>query len=182
MIDFAAFRNNIRTGLQTYLRNYYAGILVIQINPDAGKPKNPATNKPALPYMTMNFTSPYIPEGMQAIETIETIPHPGPNWSHDIEYTRHSNDTMSASWNVYDNDIDRAHSVALRAQQWFAYDGLDYLRTKGVVVVSRTAVQNRDVFLVDQWDRRLGFDVIFRVLSEIKRVVPTIESADIERK
>lgn len=166
MIDFVTLRNYIRKGLQAYLRNEdgYEEILVVQFNPDAPEPPKP--------YLTMNFTSPFIPGGVE----IEEVANKGD----DVQYTRYSNDTMSSSWNVYSDDIDEAHKIALMAQRWFIYDGRDYLKGKDIVVVEWTGIQNRDIFVVDAWERRLGFDTIFRVLSKIEKTVSTIETVDIK--
>ena len=173
MIDYTQTRTDILTGLRDYIRGTHDGLLIIEQNPSAKEPDRP--------YLTMQLTSPYIPEGQQAIEETELVAHADPAWDWDIEYTRHSNDTMSCSFNIYGENADQAINIGLLAQEWFKFNGLDYLRGKGVVVVECMALQNRETYVVDSWERRQGFDVIFRVLSTVKRVVPTIESADIER-
>ncbi len=166
MIDFPTTSNFIRFGLQTYLREKYEGILVIEFSP--GVPQ------PAMPYLTMNFTSPLIPGKVEIV------------WQRDsesgIEYARYSHDTMVASWNVYHDDTDEAHEIALKALRWFVYDGRDYLKQEDFVVADFTGIQNRDIYVVNAWERRLGFDVTFRVLSEVAGVLDSIETADIQHK
>lgn len=173
MIDFARIRTDILIGLRTYLRTQYAGIFVIEANPGAPKPSKP--------YLTMLFTSPYIPEGERSIITYANVPSLDPNFDFDLEETRYSNDTMSCSFNIYGQDPDEAVQVGLMAQEWLKFKGLDYLRSKGIVVEECMSLQNRDTYIVDSWERRQGFDVIFRALSSIKKITPTIETVETER-
>ena len=174
MIDFAQIRTDVLTGLCNYLRQVYADILVIEANPGA--------KEPLKPFLIMNFTSPYIPEGIQAIEETAMVAHPEPEWDYDVEYTRYSNDTMSCSFSIYGENPDQAVDIGLLAQRWFKFDGWDYLKSKGIIVVDCMALQNRDVYIIDSWQRRQGFDVIFRVLSKVKKVVPTTETVDLIQK
>ena len=173
MIDYVQIRNDILAGLRSYLRqNTEHNQLLVNESNQKGK-------EPERPYLIFSFTSPYVPEGVNATEKTELVSHPEPEWDHDIKYSRISNDTMSCSFTVNGQNPDQTINIGLLAQEWFKFTGLDYLKSKGLVVVECMELQNRDTYAVDNWERRQGFDVIFRVLGEIERTVKTIESVDI---
>ena len=165
MIDFISLRDDLRLKLQNYLREEYEDLLVINMNPDAPQPPTP--------YITMDWTSPYIPRG-EGIYTLE-------DKNDDLEEARYSNDEMSASFNIYSDDRDEAHKVALWAARYFLFDGLSELKEDGLIVIDVSGIQNRDTYVVDEWERRLGFDVTFRILSKVKRTTGTIETVGLER-
>ncbi len=175
MINYTQIKNDILVSLRDHLRDEYEDLLVIEQDPNAREPESRL-------YLTMHFTSPFISEGYQGILETELVDHPDPAWDYDIQYTRYSNDTMSCSFTIYGQNPNQAVQVGLMAQGYFKFIGLDNLRSKGIVVVECMELQNRDTYVVDSWERRQGFDVVFRVLGEVQRIVPTIESADIERK
>ncbi|MDD5484055.1 MAG: hypothetical protein PHP98_10495 [Kiritimatiellae bacterium] len=182
MLDFAAVRNNIQAGLQAYLREAYDGILVVFVNPEAPEPPQP--------YITMNFTSLYIPEPGRAPEFEEIVPYDPSRWGHDppkdfesdVRITRRSNDEMVCSFTVHAADRDQSHAIGLAAIRWFEVDGYGWLKNRGIIPAEIMALTSRDAYLIDAWQRRVGFDVRFRVTSSIARYSDTIETADIQRK
>ena len=160
-------------GLRTHIRTKYAGFLIIESNPDAPNPPKP--------YATIQFITSLLPEGIMDNETAEEIASADSNFDKDIKYTRFSNDEMTVSFNIYGSNADQSVIIGLLAQEWLLYAGYDYLHNKGIVIVDVMELQNRDTYVVDAWERRQGFDVMIRVLSKINKIVPTIETADIER-
>lgn len=182
MLDFIAIRDAIQAGLQGYLRGAYPGILVVFAN--SGMPA------PRRPYVAMNFTSPYIPEPGQAGMHMEIVPYDPARWGHnppkdfesDVQHTRRTQPEMVCSFTVYDNDQDRAPAIGLTAIRYFDVDGYAALKAQGIIPAEIMALQNRDVYLVDAWERRVGFDVRFRVSTAISHYSDTIETVDVRQK
>ncbi len=166
VINLADIRTHILTGLRDHLRQQWAGVTVVMAEPD--KPE------PDMPYLTMNFTSPYIPEPGLPSETLADA-------GQDLELTQKRHVTAVCSFNVYERDYDLSREIGLEAQAWFEFYGYDHLCLQGVVVVEVMSLQNRDVYTEDAYDRRVGFDVRFRLGSSLSRVITTIETVDVSK-
>ena len=166
MYDHSQIRQDIITGLRDYLRNDYADILIISINPDAPEP--------AKPFMVMNVTSAFVPERGLHAERWVYNPDTGK-----LDNTMTQNATMSCSFSVYSDAHDEAHDIGLKAISYFEMHGYEYLQSKGVVAAEIRSLQNRDIYQEDRWERRVGFDVIFRMYSAITNEVDRIVTADV---
>lgn len=69
---------------------------------------------------------------------------------------------------------------ALRAQDWFKTAGRDDLKVLDVVVVNIGSIENRDILIGDEWERRMGFDVDFRTANVAIQPLDWIEKANIK--
>ena len=159
MIKLSEIRKDLVNKLQDYL-----DITVILGNPDGPKPEEP--------FVVLNFTSPYVPSGSYAEETED---------AEDcyVKTTRTSWDTMVASISVYADD---ELETALQALEYFLFYGHEELRQAGLVVIETTALQNRDVYVIDHWERKTGFDVTFRVVSHLEDYQHSIQTISKEEK
>jgi len=89
------------------------------------------------------------------------------------------------SFTVHSKDADDAYQRCYALIEFFDFTGRDALRDVGIIVVNVTNVQNRDVFLTIEYERRVGCDVRFRVLNR-SELIPDpdagdfIESAEIQ--
>ena len=157
MIDFEHIQKTLVNKLQDELQ-----VPVIVANPDGPKPQEP--------FVILNFTSPYIPSGSYVEETKD---------EEDcyVEIKRTSWDKMVASLTFYGDD----NKNGLKALDYIQFKGYDELRKEaGLVLVSNTALQNRDVYVIDQWERKTGFDATFRVVSETLKQIDSIQSVNKE--
>lgn len=78
---------------------------------------------------------------------------------------------------------DKATSIenAMKARDWFKTAGYEVLKdTVNVVVATLGEIENRDVQIGDEWERRQGFDVEFRTIDETERELITIEKANVK--
>ena len=166
MINYVQIRDDIITQLNTYL-----GIPVVMA--EQNEPK------PPYPHMTYKVMTPYIQESTLPAESYEIIPSLDPDYEHDIEYTRMEQPSMTISLSAYSLTPDESELKALAACAWFKFIGYEYLKDKNIIVIETSEIQDRDTLLIDNYERRRGFDVKLRVVSEITRVVATIESVDI---
>jgi len=171
IMDYGEIRTAVVSGLNSFME-----LLVVELNPDAPRP-----GKPFLSYL---FITPLGPEGGLPAETGGPVPSEDEDseWEYDFEYTRTSQDTVTISINSYSDDSDEAIQLAIKAHSWFVFHGYDYLKSNNLVIVSVGTVENRDVYLVDSWERRAGFDVVLRVITEMRRVIETIEKVEMEFK
>ena len=165
MINLAEIRTVILTGLRGRLQKQWPAAAVVMAEP--GRPE------PEKPFVTMNFASPYIPERGLPSETYTTA-------GADIEITQKRHVTTVCSFNIYAQGYDLSREIGLEAQAWFEFFGYEHLNMPGIVVAEVMPLQNRDVYLVDSYDRRVGFDVRFRVGSELVRELTTIATVDLE--
>lgn len=78
---------------------------------------------------------------------------------------------------------DKATSIenAMKARDWLKTAGYELLKDKvNVIVASLGPIENRDVQIGDEWERRQGFDVDFRTIDESERDLITIDKANVK--
>lgn len=78
---------------------------------------------------------------------------------------------------------DKATSIenALRARDWFRTDGYQILKDINVIVYEMTPVENRDIQIGVEWERRQGFDVELRTKSTASMPAQWIETVNLQR-
>lgn len=165
-MNYRTIRNSIVKGLHEYLQC----------------PVVPADNnkkKPDYPFVSYKFTTLYKAQGSHNLIR-NVIPSSDPNFESDIEITRQEQPQMIISVLAYSLDEVEAYEVALKAKNWFIFQGYDYLKAANIIVVKTTTVQDRTIHIVDNYEKRAGFDVVLRTASEQKRIVETIETMKME--
>jgi len=136
-------------------------------------PQNSADPQPPKPFYTYNFISPYIPEPAFPAYTLEDKTIDGESW---LAYHRWELPTITISLNAYANDLTECWQKALVLRQYFAIDGYMDLKQEGVIVATKTAVEDRAALLNDMaYEYRAGFDAILRVVSHTSRLIETID-------
>jgi hypothetical protein len=158
MIQFEDIELALATGLRAAL-----GIKVIDLNPSAEAPK--------YPFLTYDVAMPFD----------ETIGHP-------VKTAEVNTITLSetalfmVSIQAYAKTKEEARTYALRARDWFIGSGHDILKDGvGIVVVTIGQVDNREVQVGDEWERKFGFDVDFRTTNTIvMNGQSTIEATNIK--
>jgi hypothetical protein len=67
---------------------------------------------------------------------------------------------------AYSDDRDISLTNALQARDWFKLAGrLQLKETVNVVVVNVGEVENRDIAIEEEWERRQGFEVMLRTMD-----------------
>ena len=150
MINFANVRNAIIGGLNTHLN-----MLVID--------GNTVNRKPPYPYMSYVITTAYSKE----FENPKSV-------TFDTDtLTRQEDALMTFSFNAHSLDYDEAHQTILNAIEYFEFQ--EDLYDSNIVVVNTLPLENRSFLLVDQRERRVGFDVIIRVESSVTKTQDPID-------
>lgn len=157
MIDHITIRNNIINGLHNYL-----GVLVIQ--------GNSVNEKPDYPYFSYIITTTFN----------EEFENPKENSFNQLTNTRKEDGTIVFSFKSLSNNLDESINKALLAHKYFKLDGIDELYENGITVKEVTSVQNRDIMLIEQYEFTNGFDVIFRIESNLTKNIINIENVNIE--
>lgn len=116
--------------------------------------------KPTGPHATFKVTSPYIKGVGQAEEN-------GKETDTSYQLNKVEQFKRVLSFSAYDLDDDVSMELAQKIHDWFDFYGYDFLSSKNIVVVEVANVQNRDVFLFDDYERRNGFDVTLRLTKEL---------------
>ncbi|MED1792888.1 hypothetical protein P4V54_09405 [Brevibacillus nitrificans] len=88
---------------------------------------------------------------------------------------------FTVSFLSYADDKATSMENAMKARDWFKTTGYEALKdTVNVIVTNFGAVENRDVHIGDEWERRHGFEVEFRTIDEIERDLITIDKANVK--
>lgn len=166
MLDLPTLRTAVVSGLNAYL-----GVLVVVAEQ--------ARKRPSYPFLTLNISGPFNPEGMHHTVTASKVASQDPGFEFDVEYTAEAQVTLSLSINAYSKSFDECHELAIKAHSWFSFVGHQVLKDSGLVVVSVGSVGERDSLIITDYERRNGFDVTLRAVHQMMRTVETIESIDI---
>lgn len=124
--------------------------------------------KPSYPYIAIKEIVSFIPTGGRPSNYDEDLVE-------DINRVSTSQPTMSLSLTAYGNDFDNTSGLIQQAHDWFTFTGYRQLKEAGYVVAEIQSVMNRDSLIVDDYERKRGFDVILRFVHTQSRVVEEIK-------
>ncbi|MGN7359461.1 phage neck terminator protein [Paenibacillus sp. SAF-054] len=88
---------------------------------------------------------------------------------------------FTVSFLSYADDNVTSTLNAMRVRDWFKTDGREALKDMDVIVTSIGNVENRDINIGPEWERRMGFDVELRTTDTTEQAVIPIEKANIKR-
>lgn len=131
--------------------------------------------RPKVAHMTYKMTTPYGKSPGQAEETAVEI-------NGEYKLKRVSDYKTTISFTSYAMDEVDSIDLAQKVHDWFSFDGLDTLQSIGVAVVMLTDVTNRDAFVINDYERRNGFDVILRVTHTQYKNIEWIEKVEINKE
>lgn len=165
-MDYATMKNGIVSGL-------YQRLQVPVVPTDTTQPK------PPYPFVSYKFTTLYRPDASVMVRApVENTPEPElkPDFEYDVEYTLKEQPQMVLSISTYSLDEAAAYNLAIQVQDWFKLHGYRYLKENNLIVVNTTALQDRSILIVDNFEKRIGFDVTLRTVHEQKTRVESIEA------
>lgn len=126
--------------------------------------------RPKVPHATYKLTTPYGKAVGQAEETGVVI-------NGEYKLQKLSDYKVTISFTSYAMDDDDSVLLAQKIYDWFSFDGLDVLQSVGVAVADQTDIINRDAFVIEDYERRNGFDVILRVPHQQLKDIEWIDVA-----
>lgn len=132
-----------------------------------------AAPKPPYPYLTLKVIIDNISNGNHPSITNE---EDGDNF----KQVATMQNSISISITGYGREFESVERLVKKAHDWFHFIGKKTLKGLGMVVSSVEAIQNRDSLIVDDYERRRGFDVMLRYTSIVKRRSEKLESASLE--
>lgn len=159
-MDYAEIRNVIVSGLHQYLQKPVV-------------PTDTTQPKPPYPFVSYKFTTLYRPDAPVMIRS--PVPSTDSDFEQDVEYTLQEQPQMVLSISTYSLDEAEAYGLAIQVLNWFKLHGYRYLKELNLIIVSTTALQDRSILLVDNFEKRIGFDVTLRTVHEQKDRVESIE-------
>lgn len=165
-MKYKEIRNSIVKGLYEYLQ--YPVV-----------PTDNNQKKPDYPFVSYKFTTIFRGQGGHNL-IADIIPSEDPNFEYDIEVTHQEQPQMVLSVSTYSLDEVEAYELAIKAKNWFRFQDHDFLKVNSIVVVGTSALQDRTIHIVDNYERKAGFDITLRTVSEQKKVIETIEKVNIE--
>lgn len=89
--------------------------------------------------------------------------------------------SFSVSFLSYADDRVTSIENALRARDWFHTLGYQILKDLNVIVFSSTPVENRDIQIGVEWERRQGFEVELRAKSIATIPTEWIDTVNLQR-
>lgn len=126
--------------------------------------------KPTGTHATVKITSPYIKDVGQAEEKgVDGITY---------HLERSESYKVTLSFTTYDYDEAKSLSLAQEIFDWFDFEGSFFLDDNDIVVVEKTTIDNRDAFVMNEYERRNGFDVILRISRTMTHDVEYIEKVE----
>ncbi|WP_212934949.1 phage neck terminator protein [Bacillus hominis] len=126
--------------------------------------------RPKVAHATYKFTTAHGKAVGQAEETGVVI-------NGEYKLQRLSDYKVTISFTSYAMDDDDSVVLAQKIYDWFSFAGLDVLQSIGVAVADQTDIINRDAFVIEDYERRNGFDVILRVPHQQLKDIEWIDSA-----
>ncbi|MDH6370554.1 hypothetical protein M2444_002334 [Paenibacillus sp. PastF-3] len=144
MLPFEDIRVAIVEGMESA-----SGGLVIEMNGGGDTPSGD--------FMTYSFVGGFESSGGQPIITQQ-----------DGQQHRRETVTFTVSFSCYSDDSDIAMVNAMHARDWFKVTGRELLKdTLDIIVTDIGEIQNRDINIGEEWERRQGFDVEFRATDVV---------------
>lgn len=131
--------------------------------------------KPEYPYLSYKITTLYNSPNNQGNYSTKLIQSLDDRFEHDIEETLELQPTFTISINAYSEDSVECQNLIKKAYDWFKHIGYDELNDIDVVVVDVAAFTDRTLLIVDNYESRIGFDIILRTTDVINRRINTIE-------
>lgn len=167
-MDYKEIRNTIVKGLHEFLN-----VPVV--------PTDDIGDKPDYPYISYKFTTLKMPQGSHNLYR-DVVKSNDDKFQYDVEYTRKEQPKMVLSMNSYSEDEVEAYQLALEMEAWFKFYGYMYLKENGIIIVDIGNVQDRTIRIVDNYEKRQGFDVSIRVMDIRKLRTETIEKYNIKKE
>jgi len=120
-------------------------------------PQDTTGKRPPYPFITYKINT--VLNGNTYSRVDNVIESDNENFEHDVQVTRITQPKFTLSISAYSENELEAHDLAEKARQWFTFHGWLFLNDINVVVINATEVSERNQLLVDDIERRYGFDV-----------------------
>lgn len=177
MLELTQFRNTI-----VALLHQHTDRPVIMMRQNADRPTKADKTGIDYPFLAYNFISTYIKDKGQGNYSAAEIPSDDPRFKVDLLESLELQPQFSISFTAYAKDEMQAKELAMKAWEFFRFSGYHLLAREKITVVEVLGISNRDIFEVDDYERREGFDVRFRRLQKIENRLETIEKYEIDKE
>jgi len=132
-------------------------------------PTNTADRRPGYPYISYNITSSLNAKTFSRVD--EVIPSTTPGFDYDVKVIRKEQPYFMLSISAYSENEAEAYDLAEKARDWFTFHGDLYFVALNIVAVNASNITDRTQQIVDDFERRYGFDVRIRAArATVKRV------------
>ena len=172
----------------TQIRNVIVNLLhnhtqrpVVMLKQISDKPLTADKSSVDYPFLAYTITYPFIKDKEMGMHTQEVVDSTNPRFEKDILQTLTFQAQAVISFTAYAKDTTEAKKLAQSAWDYFKYIGYYDLSVNDIVVIECMNIQNRDVFEVDSYEWREGFDVRIRYVHNIQRRLETIETYKINK-
>lgn len=88
---------------------------------------------------------------------------------------------MTLSVNAYSLNDAETYGLIQDMKDWFEFNSEFYLDNLGIAVIDTTDIQNRDVLIQDNYERRFGFDARVRYNRTISKTIESINTVEIQQ-
>jgi hypothetical protein len=137
-------------------------------------PTDTASRRPNYPYVSYKIINSQ--DAAAHALTDEAVDSTDPRFNYDVLTTRTEQPIFTMSINSYSMDEGEAYALAARARDWFIFYSDLYFVDLNIVTIGATIITDRTQQVVEDYERRYGFDVRIRAARAITKRVETIES------
>lgn len=137
-------------------------------------PQDTTGKRPPYPYITYKITSTNNSKNYSRVDTV--VPSIDPKYDNDVKVTHKTQSYFTMSISVLGENEIEAHEIAETARDWFTFQGWLFFSDINVVIINATNIGERTQLLVDDYEKRYGFDVRIRAAKATSRRVETIET------
>ena len=88
---------------------------------------------------------------------------------------------MTLSINAYSSNDSETYGLIQDMKDWLEFNSEFYLDELSIAVIDTTDIQNRDVLIQDNYERRFGFDARVRYNRTISKTIESINTVDIQQ-
>lgn len=131
---------------------------------------------PPEPFVTINPVSFTPQDGYGWIEKKLVDNDPLATFPQDFEETQTTEDVISLSVTAHAKTFIEAQTIAETTHNMIEFINQQDFSDEGYQLITVLPLQNRTVYLTEDYLHRFGFDVSYRVQREVKRRLDTIET------
>jgi len=127
------------------------------------------------PFIAYKFITKLGNEPGQPILDSSIVTEEGEDW---FKYTHKKHYNMILSLTSYSNSEIESNNVIEELYDFMTFTGLTLFKNKNIIIKNIGDITERDTLIIDDYERRFGFDVEFRITKELIKLIETIEDVE----
>lgn len=155
---------------------------VVMLRQNADRPLKPDKSTVDYPFLGYSVLATFIQDRETGNYAVTEVPSTDPRFKVDLMESIELQPQFTLSFTAYAKTSEEAKELSLRAWEFFKLQGYHALARENIIVVELMNIGSKDLFEVDDYERREGFDVRFRTLHRIENRLETIETYKVKKE